>query len=361
MTFGRGRGWIGIDFGPRALKVAQLKRNGGGPSLAAAVVMPRIRPADWRPAAERAGCEWTGSDLAAALQLGGGFSGRTAACVLPMHLAELHALQLPPAENAERRAMVASELSAIAVGDGQDRSFDFWETLPAASAGPPGTVAVNVLSAPRGAVSRVAEHVAGARLSCEVVDGMPWVLARAVALAYGRGPGAPIGALDWDVASATFTVVSDGRPLYTRHLRSCGAGLLVEAVGQALGLSEEESFRVLAVHGLPDPDGAAPEGAEISEIVAEVTAPALREFIAELKKTIFYLHTQYPGVTLARLCLTGDGAAVRNGPAFLASKIGLPVETWRLPGAATSCDSGTEGHPALLATAAALSALAWTT
>ena len=361
MTLGRGKGWIGIDLGPRALKAVQLERGRTGLRFAASVVMPRIRSASGENDALAPGCDWTGQEISAALLLSGGFSGRTTACVLPMSLTDLHALNVPPGESAEQRAMVAHELSVVLAREEQDRAFDFWETKPAATAHPPGTVAVNVLSAPRRVVSRVAESLSRARLSCEVIDGLPLVLARAIALAYGPGTSAPIGAVDWGFESATLSAVSGGRPLYTRHLRSCGVRPLVEAVSQALGLSEDESSRVLATYGLPDPERQDAARSEIQEVIAEVTASRLHDIAAELKKTISFFQTQYCEDSLERLCLLGDGATVKNVSTHLSSKVGLPVDVWQFPQPTTATRGKSEEHPALLATAAALSALAWTT
>jgi Tfp pilus assembly PilM family ATPase len=338
-----------------------LERGRSGLQFAASVVMPRIDGAHGGDDALVPGCEWTARDISAALLLSGRFSGRRAACALPMPLTDLHALHVPPGEGAQQRAMVAHELSAALAREGHDRVFDFWQTESAAHANAPGMVAVNVLSAPRAVVSRVAENLSRARLACEVIDGLPWALARAVALAYGPGAGPPIGAVDWGFESSTFSAVAGGRPLYTRHLRSCGVRLLVEAVGQALGLAEDESLRVLETYGLPDPERRDAVRSEIQEVVAEATASRLDEVAEELKKTISYFQTQYGEETLERLCLVGDGAAVENVSAHLSGEVGLPVDLWQLPGTATVGPGNSEKHPALLAIATALSALAWTT
>ena len=85
------------------------------------------------------------------------------------------------------------------------------------------------------------------------MDGLPFVLARAVRLANIPNGSGPIGAIDWGFTRATFCVVSDGRPLFTRHLRKCGFGLLTGAVSRMLGLSEDEATELLTGYGMPDP------------------------------------------------------------------------------------------------------------
>ncbi len=370
MALGRKKGWIGVDLGPRTLKLVQVQRSRTGLRIATSVVMPRIRTSQSKPDAGAGGCEWTAGEILAALSLKTDFSGRTAACVLPMCVTDLNMLTLPPAEIAERRAMVAHELSSMFAGDTREREFDCWETQSAANADSSNMEAINVLSVPRGLVCRVADNLAGAGLSCRVMDGLPLALARAVKLAYDPGRTAPIGAVDWDSASATFCVVSDGKPLFTRHLRSCGTSRLVDAVSQALNLSEDEAVQVLVTYGLPDHEDCDDKRREIQEVIAEVTAGRLNEMAEELEKTLSYLRMQYAEILPEQLCLFGEGATVRNVAAFLSEKVGLPAQAWRMPHSENQArehhvpknqvPKDPEDHPALLGTAVALSALAWT-
>jgi len=359
MVLARRKGWIGIDLGPGALKVAQVERTRSGLRVAASVVMPRICASGGGEDAPPDAGDWTSRDLQAALSLERGFSGRRAACVLPMHLTDLHALAIPPARAGEQRAMIANELSSLSPGDRQQREFDYWQAESTTSADPSGTENVNVLSVPRKLVSRVAGHFAGARLSCEVVDGLPFVLARAMEMTDVLGPKTLTGAVDWGYTSATFCVVSGGRPLFSRHLRNGGTNRLLDALGGTLGLSREEAMQTLAAHGLPGPDDRGGGCTEIQEAIAEVTAGPLEEMVEELKKTFSYLQMQYDGIVPDCLCLLGDGATVKNVGGVLSEKIGLPVETWKLARSEPETGAGLEDHPALLGAAIALSTLAF--
>jgi Tfp pilus assembly PilM family ATPase len=359
MTLRRKKGWIGIDLGTRALKVAQVERSGPHLRLAACVVLPRAYASRDGDAEGASGCDWLGRDILAALSLEAGFSGRTAACVLPMGFTDLHCLSIPPGEAGERRAMVAHELASLFSAEKRKREFDFWETESAATAGAPAKENMNVLSVPRGLVSRVVRSLCDARLTCEVIDGLPFALARAVQLVSVPGSGPPVGAIDWGFTSGTFCIVSDGRPLFTRHLRSCGFGSLTDAVSRALNVSENEAMQLLAEHGLPDPDSRHPGREELQKVIAEIAAQPLNELAEELKKTISFVQMQYPRLLPERLYLLGDGAVVNNLTVLLLRKVGIPVQTWRLPVG----DGGTANRsrilPAVLGAAAAVSALAW--
>jgi Tfp pilus assembly PilM family ATPase len=359
MMPGRRKGWIGIDLGSRTLKLVQAERAEAGLRIAASVVMPRPGTARGEPSAEGAGGDWLGQGIAAALSLNRDFCGRKAACLLPMHLTDLHLLTIPRGAPAEQRAIIKYELSTIFAGGGPPREFDYWRTGTAAKTSASSTEDVSVLSVPRTLVSRVLGELSRARCSCEVLDGLPFALARAVQLAYPADLPAPVGAVDWGFTSATFCVVSGHRPLFTRHLRNCGVGLLTEAVGRALGLPQDEAMQLLRAHGLPAPDRRRSQGNEVQRVIAEVTAPALNEMADELKKTVSYLRAQYPAVAPDRLCLLGGGATARNVTPLLSAKVKLPVELWRLPCPENTARNGSRDPPEILGTAVALSTLAW--
>src|SRR5205823_2776498 len=69
----------------------------------------------------------TGQEIRRALAMHGGFHGRTVACTLPMSWTDLRSLNVPPGNDAERRAMIAQELESVYGADEEPRDFDFWE------------------------------------------------------------------------------------------------------------------------------------------------------------------------------------------------------------------------------------------
>ena len=78
----RKTGWIGIDIGTAAIKIAQLQQSGAKRRLVRSVV---IRADEQRPfdlAAFESG--FVGTEIKRALQVHGGFHGQSAACVVSM-------------------------------------------------------------------------------------------------------------------------------------------------------------------------------------------------------------------------------------------------------------------------------------
>lgn len=359
MLLGRKKGWIGIDLGSRVLKLVQTERAGDGLRVASSVVMPRPRDPRAENGSGEQDCNWSGQEIAAALSVNGGFAGRRAACVLPMRLTDLHVLSVPGGRTAEQRAIIRHELATIFAGDPQERQFDYWNMDSPDGANAEGTQTIGVLSVPRSLVCRVVGSFAEAGCVCEVMDGLPAALARALLLAYGPRPGAAPAALDWGFTGATFCVASAGQPLFARRLRNCGVGLLTDALRRSLGVCEAEAMQLLATHGLPPEGRTREEDREIQDVILEITAQQLNETVHEVKKTVHYLKMQYPALVPQRLCLLGGGATIKNVCSFLPPKLGMPVELWHLPGS----DNGqrqADGHPLqILGTAMALSALAW--
>src|SRR5262245_7072187 len=97
-------GWIGVDPGARAIKIAQVERVGSRVRLHRGVVVPRADIA----VAEETGVAAvapvpSADELLAAMTMRTGFSGRIAACVLPMHKGDLRCLTIPDGSPLERR------------------------------------------------------------------------------------------------------------------------------------------------------------------------------------------------------------------------------------------------------------------
>lgn len=367
MAFRGNKGWLGLELGARTITLAQAERGPSGVRIAASAVVEHGGKGAPTSGTHAPGSTWESEDVVNALALDSGFSGRKVACVLPMHLTEMNILTMPPAPEAERRAMIAHELSSVFPNDSEEREFDFWVTdSPGSTSGgnvdadEPYAESVNVLSVRRPLVSDLVHRLSQAGLRCQSIDGLPFALARAVHLAYDSGGNVPIGAVHWGGVSGTLCVVSGRGPQFTRHLRNCGVGSLAEKVSGALGLSNDEAMQVLADHGLPDPECREPAHREIRDAVADVTSQELNELADELNKTIAYVRLKYPELAPQRLCLFGEGARVKNASLYIARKVGLPTDVWRLPLAEDQDDRHARGPQGPLGTAVALSTLAWT-
>jgi Tfp pilus assembly PilM family ATPase len=147
--------------------------------------------------------------------------------------------------------------------------------------------------------------------------------------------------------------------VFTRHLRDCGYSTLPASVTEGLGLPVEDAERLLATHGLCDPAKPDDPLRDVQEVLTDVTAEALGKMVSRLDKTLAYPELHRSRLLPERIWLFGGGATVRNLPAVLSARIGLPVEAWRLPWGDSPAVTGSLPPMEILGTAAALSALAW--
>ena len=311
-------GWVGVDLGAGAVKVAQLRRRGQRLELSAAAAAPRSHA----PASPRDG---VARDVRAATALAGRTVGRSAAAVLSMGscLVEPH-----DPERATREGEVA----------------DVWGDRPEA---------VYELSAAASLVEATVEGVAAVGLECEAIDGAPLTIARALQLSPGYRPDCLLGALDWGESSATFVAARGGVACYARRLAGDGWAATRAAIAESLALSPSEADAALARFGA----GNASPSAE-SKLIASALRDAVRPTLTDLARTFSHLSGKLKTRPPERVFLMG-AAALAPGVAEAASeRIGAPVEQWTASGITRGRE--TPAFPdCLLASAIALSALAW--
>jgi type IV pilus assembly protein PilM len=353
----RQKGWIGIDLGTRTVKIAQMERAGSRVRLSRAVVLRRTNSAHTPPnTAPRH--DSAGDDIRCALALDGGFSGRRAACVLPMLDSDLRSMSIPAGDAGEFRSMIASELASHLDGSIDDHVFDYWENGPS-GASPPAATNVHVLSAKRAVALSFGTEVAQAGLSCEVLDGVPLTLTRALQLATGSGSCGPVGLLDWGYRGATFVAVSDGQPAFVRFLRGCGICDFVERVQKSLELTLEESEGLLVSHGLPRRDDGEESLREAQEVIANAGRPVIDELVEQISKSLSFLKAESLEIVPEEVWLFGGGATIRNATTVLAQKVGLRFQAWRLQDEPVQASGSANCPTEMLGGAAALSMLAW--
>jgi Tfp pilus assembly PilM family ATPase len=342
-----------VDLGTAAVKLAQVERAGTAWRLAQARVVRR-------PPSEGAGhpgddvLDWW-DQACRSEPLRSGFSGNRAACVLPTARADLRAVNLPDGSEPERRAMIANELDALLGETASRRVHDFWDICPP---GESNLENVNVISLPEDEAAAVVASLGRAGLRCRVIDGLPLAMARAVAMANGEDGAAPVAALDWGFTSATFSILCNHRPVFTRHLRDCGYGAMPAAVSEALGLSPDDAEQLLVTYGVCGPGATQEALRDVQEVIADVTSGLLNEIVSQLNRTLAYPELHRSGLVPVKIWLLGGGATVKNMAALLSARINVPVQTWHLSG------GGAEGGPdpvlpAMLGPAIALSALAF--
>lgn len=341
------RGWIGIDIGTHAIKLAQLERSGSSYRLAARWT---ISDPSHALATEP---ESTATELSTRLthlkSLKRLFSGGKCAALLSTALVELRSFDVPLGTSSELQRIAGEELAADLGVEPQDLAFDYWET-PSVGRPEPGMTRVAVTSVPKDLAMQLGDSLLSAGLACQVLDALPCAMARAVKLAPLEPLGDSVIAIDLSYKLPIVVLVKDGRPLFTRTLRSVGFDSIMQPLESGLSISTEECEQLLNRYGIVA-GGADPTLA--SQRTTEIIARPLQDLLIEIDRTIDYIGAQFRNCKPGQVCLFGGGALVSNLPECISDRLQMPVTPWAL-------GSG-ELHRTdpLFGVAAGLSSLSW--
>lgn len=344
------RGWIGVDVGSRAIKLAQVERDGAGFRLAGRwVIDSEDEPLLKTPAFQDGTFARTTAQVE---KVRGMFRGSAATLSLPSSVVEMRSLELPSGSPEELLAMVQDELSADDTAESGERAFDLWHCGDPSHADD--VSRLTVVSLQKDVAARVAADLLRTGLHCQVLDAVPCALARAVRMCDPNNASEPAAALDLGYSSAMLAVVVDGRPTFCRAFRGCGLQALMQPLQDKLGVSPAECRQLLRQFGLGGCKEAA--GSAAAQATLQIISAPLENLVGELQRTWSFLNQQYRELVPQRVWLFGGGASIRNLPAHLSGRTGVPTQFWQLNGGRSeSCDAS----EALFGGAAALSALAW--
>jgi type IV pilus assembly protein PilM len=357
VTFSRKLGWIGVDVGTHAVKLAQAARDGDGVRLYRAAVIQR--PAAWNGDDALSQGEPITSlpEIRAALECGG-FVGRNAVCALPMNVCQLRGMNVPAGSDQERRAMATHEL-AQEWADKTPMEFDFWEMDSPHGEKAGDGFNVSILAAPRPWIAQLWHDCRQTGLDCWAIDGAPLALARAVGLVAGADRSRPALAVDWGYSNTTLAIVAGDRPLYSRRIQNCAFGRVLEAITKALDVTLDEAQHLADTHGLARAAADPQADPQIQSAITEAAEEALGELANQLARTLQFAETQRRHLQPCCIWLTGGGASLRNVASYLGAALQVPVDVWYMPPDDEPISCAAEHRAAIFGGAAALSASAW--
>ena len=351
----RRNGWIGVDIGTRCVKLAQVAMRNGHLMVSEARVVVRHVPWNADPTHESEPLA-SEAEIRSGRSLGTRFSGRRAACVLPMAVCGIHAFRVADGDDRKRRELIRRELTNIGEHDGQDTQFDFWPVDDAKAGNDRPAENVHALTVPTVWSNRLANDVVGAGLSCRTIDGLPLALTRAARLVANDNT-RPVGLIDWGFSRATFVVSVNGTTVFVRTLANCGFRRIVESLCSALTIRLEEGEALLSQHGLPDPKTCAID--ETQRVIEEVTVQPLAEFTSELGRTLSFLNSHRHHWLPKEITLLGGGATIKHIDSFVAEKVGVPTCCWSMPVSSRTTVRPNRATMCVLGPSIALSGLAW--
>ena len=346
MFFARKTGWIGVDIGTSTVKVVQLGRQNDRLQIAAKAIVPRRRPwvtlssSDPLPSAD---------ELQAAASFLGDFHGRQTAATLSMSLCDVHRLNRQMGAGPGREAAIRQSIEMATQNSADNWQYDCWSPQPAQE----GTGGTNVLSSLRTWTDQLCEDIATMGWSCQLVDGLPLALARAVQMIQPSASSIPLAALDLGYGEATFCTVVQGEATYVRSLKGCGFERLLQVVSDELNITADEAQRLFQEHGI----AAGPTGklSDTATLLHELTETFLRELTQEMGRTLAHLKGQRQAVAPEEIYLFGGGATVQGLASELSCSLETSFKVWQFGNEA----AGDPLPTCLLGPAIALSALAW--
>lgn len=326
-VWGTQRGWIGVDIGTNAIKLAQVERQGSQYHISARWTLTNTTNKSLHT--EMTSEEMISARLTELTSLRRIFSGRNCAAVLPMSMVQHRSLELPKSENSEQFRMVGEELSADLEAEPEDLAYGCWATGYEAQSNAE-LIDVSVIAAPKILVEQVAYRLLSAGLACQALNGMPCAVARAVQIANLKQPEEMVLALDMGYTSPMIVLVKNGLPLFTRTLRGVGLQSIMQPLETGLQITSEECQELLGHYGVANVD----ESPTLAtQKTMQLIANPLHNLVAEVKRTIEYVGQKFRSSKLARLSLFGGGALIKNFPEYLSHQVQLPVNAWSLDGA----------------------------
>jgi Tfp pilus assembly PilM family ATPase len=341
------RGWIGIDIGSRANKMAQVEKTGNGFRISARWTLNSENSSI--ASRDEIGNDFLLKSLSGFKTLKRLFSGRDCASVLSMSMVDFRLLEIPTGNADEQRQMVGEELAADLGMEPNDLAFDSWE-VGTENGAKADLKKIASIAVPKKLAEQLNNSLLSAGLECHALDGMPTALARAVAMAGLDRSDRAVIAVDLAYTSPLFVLVKGGQPVLARTLRGVGLQTIMQPLETNLQISSEECQQLLSCYGVAIKGQSSV--AATQKTMEWLTDP-LYNLVTEIKRTIDYVGTQFRTLKPDRICLFGGGALVNNLPEYLSQQLNIPASPWTLGG------EHVDPTDALYGVAAGLSLLKW--
>ena len=334
------QGWLGVDIGTTAVKTAQVRRRRDGWEVLHTQLFAVTEGGDPLTTAEAA--------------VGAVFGPRRpwinppAACVMTSR-PDLRSVDIPVRSAHDALREVSQQIAAT-TGDVALVTWpSTWEAHDA------NTVPYHVIAMSERAAVNVGKSVMSGKAACEVLEALPFTLARLVRIG-GHDTPHVIAIVDWAAENPIFVLVRDGQPFFTRLLRQCSFGDLVRAVCDGLGLEVDEGWSLLSRMGSRGRRKS--DASELAKTVHQLTQATRQRFVDEINRTLAFLRSESGELVPEQLWLVGGGASLPHVVAQIRDATKISTAIWRLR---TGSDAGSAATPSspdpLFATAISLSAL----
>ncbi len=172
---------------------------------------------------------------------------------------------------------------------------------------------VLLVSAPNTVINKYLSIVEKAGLEMQALE------VNAIALSRSLMPANGLAVIIVNIGSTTsdITIVQSGTPRLIRSV-NVGGNTFVKAISQNLGLDEVQAQQFAQKFGLTQ--------TKLEGQVFRAIKSSLDLLTDEIDKSVKFFNTQNEGVKLEKMILTGGTAALPELPVYMANTSGLPVE-----------------------------------
>lgn len=299
--------YFGLDIGEAAIRIVQLKRSGGRPSLVSygdAPLTAGTSRSDSAADIERLGLAI--AKLAKDLRL----TTTNVVAGLPASKVFASIITTPKLSNAELAKAIPLQADQYIPMPIDQVKLDWTVLGPGPTAN---ELEVLLVAAPNTVTQKYLQVMETAGLQVMALEINSTALYRA--LVPPTSP--PALVLDMGAVASDLAIIYQNSP---RLIRSIGVGgtTLINAASQALGLDEAQAEQFVHKFGLTQ--------TKLEGQVYKAIKPSLDVLVEEVGKSIKFFMGRYPQAKLEKLVLTGGTSALLELPTFIATAIGLPVE-----------------------------------
>lgn len=353
----RQTGWLGIDVGSRAVKMASIEQASGQLRLAFAQSLNSSFDEDRAPAVDmRTDLESRLSPVAA-LTVAQRNLPTTAACTLPAHCYDLRCLKLSSADDKSRK----QEAHALLAQDQPDLhklelEVAVWPIEPAAEDRDGFRMVVGM----NGRLAAMAAGIVEKSVKlCADIDAPSFALARAAEFCSSRKEPRTVAMLDIGMQQVLFVACRNGRPLFSRPLRCQTGHDVVLGIARRLGLQFDEALTLFQAYGEQAFDQTAQlQDSRVARMLHELAIGLSHDLAAELRRTMLYLESHARPSLPERFILAGCGALLPGLSGDLQHQMHIPVRPWGMDHLDSVPATGHVAEP-LFAQAVGLSATGW--
>lgn len=308
------QGWLGVDIGCSAVKVAQVQRRGSEWELVFSKLFTIRQGSDGLATAEMAIQNVLGNHHR--------WFRQPAACVMTKSC-ELRSIDLPARAWQERRNEVSQQLGV----QSKDATVMVWTSSWERTESD--NIPCHVISMREQTAVKIGQRLLSSRAECQLLDGLPFCLARQAMLASPSSQEVT-AVVDWAAENPMFVLVRDGQPYFTRLLRKCSFNNLVKSVCDHLNLEPTDVWSLLSEINLKARQGQ--DLPELSKTIIDLTQTVRQRFINEINRTLAFLRSESSELLPSRLWLSGGGASFPNLANEVSNSINIATQVWGFAG-----------------------------